>query len=343
MLSILLSLLIAGSAPVTFPGVQPQLAVVNDDVYVTFGRDGRIAVARSTDGGDTFGVPVTLPGTGVVSLGMHRGPRIAGTSRALLVAAVIGRKGGGADGDVVVFRSADRGATWTTPVVINDVPGAAREGLHAMAASPSGLVALAWLDLRDGGTRLQAAISRDHGATWSKDVLIYASPGGAICECCHPSIAISPTGELAFMFRNNLDGHRDLYVSRSSDGVTFSPAAKLGTGSWLLNACPMDGGAVSFDGRDIVAVWRRENDVYLTTAAEPEVRLGRGRDPVVAQTGAHRDVAWTSAEGVHLTQGSGPAAVVGSGRFPTIVALPEATAIAWEHQGQITVQTIARR
>lgn len=343
MMSILLSLTVAGSTAVTFPGVQPQLAVVNDDVYMTFGRNDRIAVARSTDGGATFGAPVTLPDAGVVSLGMHRGPRIAGTSRALLVAAVIGRKGGGADGDVVVFRSADRGATWTTPMVINDVPGAAREGLHAMAASPPGLVALAWLDLREGGTRLHAAISRDHGATWSKDILVYASPGGAICECCHPSIAISPTGEMAFMFRNNLDGRRDLYVSRSNDGVTFAPAAKLGTGSWLLNACPLDGGAVSFDGRDIVAVWRRENEVYLTTAAVPEVRLGRGRDPVVAQTGPHRDVVWTSAEGVHLVQGSGPAAVVGPGRFPTIVALPEATVIAWEHQGQITVQKIGRR
>ncbi len=344
LLSTLIALIVAGSAAaLTFPGVQPQLVAVNSDVYMTFGHGERLAVTRSTDGGDTFGAPATLPGAGIVSLGMHRGPRIVGTSRALLVAAVVGHTGGGVDGDVVVFRSADHGATWTPPVVINDVPGAAREGLHAMAASPSGLIALAWLDLRQGGTKLCAAVSRDHGATWSKDVLVYASPGGGICECCHPSIAISETGDMAFMFRNNLDGNRDMYVSRSSDGVAFSPAAKLGTGSWLLNACPMDGFAVSFDGRDIVAVWRRENDVYLTTAALPELRLGRGRDPVVAQTGPHRDVAWTSAEGVHVMQGSDATAVLGPGRFPTILALPEATMIAWEHQGQITVQKSSRR
>lgn len=343
MISALLALLVSGSATlVTFPGVQPQLAVVNSDVYLTFGRDGRLVVARSTDGGATFGSPVTLPGRGVLALGMHRGPRVAGTSRALLVAAVIGQKGGGADGDLVVFRSTDHGTTWAAPVVINDVPGAAREGLHAMAASPSGLVALAWLDLREGGTRLVTAVSRDHGVTWSNDVLAYASPGGAICECCHPSIALSADGVIAFMFRNNLDGHRDMYVTRSSDGVVFSPAAKLGTGSWLLNACPMDGGALTFDGREMTAVWRRENDVYLTTAAAPEVRLGRGRDPVVAQTGAHRDIAWTSADGVHLIQGNTAPAVVGQGRFPSLLALPAATIIAWEQQGQVIVQRITR-
>lgn len=343
MISTLLALLVTSSATVaTLPGVQPQLAAVNNDVYLTFGRGDRLVVARSTDGGETFGSPVALPGTGVLSLGMHRGPRIAGTSRALLVAAVMGQKGGGTDGDVVVFRSTDNGATWAAPVVINDVPGAAREGLHAMAASPSGLVALSWLDLRQGGTRLVTAVSRDHGATWSDDVLAYASPGGAICECCHPSIAISATGVMAFMFRNNLDGNRDMYVTRSSDGTAFSPAVKLGTGSWLLDACPMDGGALAFDGREITAVWRRENDVYLTTAAAPESRLGRGRDPVVAQTGAHRDIAWTSADGVHLMQGNQAPTVVGQGRFPSLLALPAATIIAWEHQGQVIVQRITR-
>lgn len=343
MISALLALLVSGSATVvSLPGVQPQLAAVNNDIYLVVGRGDQVVVARSADGGATFGPPVTLPGTGVLSLGMHRGPRIAGTSRALLVAAVIGQKGGGADGDVVVFRSTDHGATWAAPVVINDVPGAAREGLHAMAASPSGLVALSWLDLRQGGTRLVTAISRDHGTTWSSDVLAYASPGGAICECCHPSIAISAAGDMAFMFRNNLDGHRDMYVTRSSDGTAFSPAAKLGTGSWLLDACPMDGGALTFDGREITAVWRRENEVYLTTATAPELRLGRGRDPVVAQTGAHRDIAWTSAEGVHLIQGSQAPIVVGQGRFPALLALPSSTIIAWEQQGQVIVQRITR-
>ena len=344
MISILLALLVTASATsTTFPGAQPQLAAVGSDLYVTFGRGDRLSVARSTDGGASFAAPVTLPGGGTLSLGMHRGPRMAGTARSLLVSAVIGKKGGGADGDVVLFRSADRGATWTTPTTINDIPGSAREGLHAMGAGPSGLVVVAWLDLRQGGTRLYAAVSRDHGVTWAEDVLVYASPGGAICECCHPSIAISATGELAFMFRNNVDGNRDMYVTRSTDGRTFSPAVKLGTNSWLLDACPMDGGALTFEGRDVVATWRRENDVYLSTSTDPELRVARGRDPVVAQAGKHRDLVWTSADGVNLRQGQLATAVLGPGRFPSLLALPTATVVAWEHQGQVIVQRLARR
>ncbi len=81
-----------------------------------------------------------------------------------------------------------------------------------------------------------------------------------MCECCHPSVAISTSGHVAIMVRNNLDGNRDMDVTRSTNGVTFAPATKLGTGSWALNACPMDGGAIDFDRSDIVTTWRREGD-----------------------------------------------------------------------------------
>ena len=169
-------LLAAGIA--SFAGVQPQLAAGGGAVYVTFAAADAISVARSTDAGATFTTPVILPGAGKLALGRHRGPRVAATRDAVIVAAIAGARGGGADGDVVLYRSVDRGRTWSPSTVINDVPGAAREGLHALAANDAGLVVVAWLDLRDKGTRLYAATSRDHGATWSPDALVYASPSG---------------------------------------------------------------------------------------------------------------------------------------------------------------------
>lgn len=330
------------AASAIFSGVQPQLAAVGSRIFVVFGQGDTISVARSTDRGETFDTPAALPVPGRLSLGMHRGPRIAGTARALMVAAVVGHKGGGADGDIVVFRSTDQGRTWGAPVTINDVPGSAREGLHAMTASPAGLVVIAWLDLRQGGTRIYSATSRDHGATWTQDALVYAAPGGSVCECCHPSVAISADGHVAIMFRNSLDGNRDMYVTRSANGVTFAPATKLGTGSWALDACPMDGGGLAFDGGGLVATWRRENDVYLTTASVPERTLGAGRDPVVGQFAKHRDIAWSSPAGVLLSRDDSAPLSLGRGRFPSLLALAGRTVVAWEHQGQITVRTIAR-
>lgn len=334
------SILLA-AATIAFPGAQPQLAALGNRLYLVFGHGNVISVAESTNGGETFGTPSALPVPGKLSLGMHRGPRIAATRNAVLVAAVAGAQGGGADGDVLLFRSTDRGRTWTTPVAVNDVPGSAREGLHALAATPSGLVVVAWLDLREKGTRIYAAVSRDHGATWTPDSLVYASPSGAVCECCHPSVAISTDGRVAIMFRNSLAGQRDMYLAESKDGVTFSPARKLGMNSWTLNACPMDGGAVAFNAEGVVSTWRREGDVFLTTDRVPERRLGAGRDPVVAQFQNHQDVAWSAPDGVVLERGGVPM-TLGPGRFPSIVSLRNRTVVAWEHDGQVMVRAIPR-
>jgi hypothetical protein len=333
---------LAAAAAVTLAGVQPQLAAIGDQLYLTFGRGDTVFVARSSDEGRSFGTPVALPITGELSLGMRRGPRVAVTKSAVLVAAVSGAQGGGKDGDVVLTRSTDRGLTWSRPLVVNDVPGAAREGLHALAAHPDRLVVAAWLDLREKGTRIYAAVSRDHGATWRADTLVYASPSGSVCECCHPSIAIGADGTISVMFRNSVDGKRDMWVARATDGAAFGPAAKLGMGTWTLNACPMDGGGLAVGpAGDLSAVWRREGTVFLSTSADPEQRIGDGRDAVVALSGAHRDVAWSAEAGVTLLR-NGQMQVLGAGRFPSLVASPDYSVVAWEHQGQILVQRVSR-
>ena len=326
----------------TFPGVQPQLAAYGQRVYLVFGLKDTISVARSDNAGETFQPPVALPVSGRVSLGMHRGPRVAVTPSAVIVTVIAGAKGGGADGDVLLYRSTDRGASWTPPIVVNDVAGAAREGLHAMSADGTGLVVVAWLDLREKGTRIYAAVSRDHGATWAPDALVYASPSGSVCECCHPSIAIDAQGGVALMFRSYVDGNRDMYVARSTSTGRFANATKVGTGSWLLNACPMDGGGLSFSADGLVAAWRRDTDVFLTTPEAPERRLGPGRDPAIAAAGTHVDVAWTGPAGLQLARDGRQPTLAGAGRFPALLAFPDKTLLAFENQGTIEVRAIPR-
>jgi hypothetical protein len=171
---------------------------------------------------------------------------------------------------------------------VNDVPGAAREGLHAMAAAPDGTLACVWLDMRGRGTTLYGSFSRDDGATWSRNQLVYRSPDGTICECCHPSAAYDRSGRLHVMWRNALGGARDMYLSTSSDGgKTFSPARKLGKGTWPLDACPMDGGAlaVSSDG-SVITFWRRGGEMFVCAPGEPERRVGSGEQGWAAWTPA---------------------------------------------------------
>ncbi len=303
----LLLALVAGSPPVAvaiaptgFTAFQPQIASSGGRAFVACGAGDRIYVLASEDGGRTFRVPVRLPSSGHLMLGMRRGPRIAISGESVVVSAVLGREGGGADGDLLAWRSSDEGRTWSAPVQVSDVPGAAREGLHAMAASATGRVACTWLDLRSPGTEIWSSISNDGGATWSKNVRVYRSPDKTVCECCHPSAAFGPRGELYVMFRNWLGGSRDMYLSTSKDGGSkYGPAQKLGLGTWPLNACPMDGGSIGVapDGT-VTTVWRRGGQVFLCQPGKAEVKVGEGVQPWMASGKDVNFVVWENEETV---------------------------------------------
>jgi hypothetical protein len=257
---------------------QPQMAPFGKEAVLTFGAGNSIYFTRTEKNGTALGAVIKVADTGALYLGRHRGPRIAVAGSTLVISAVAGQKGRGQDGDVLVWTSADKGRTWYGPAPVSQPAGVAREGLHGMAARGS-LVFVAWLDLRESKTQIYGSVSRDAGATWSANTLIYKSPSGSVCECCHPTVAIDRQGDIVVMFRNSLEGNRDMYIVRSSDGgLTFSQALKLGEGFWPLNACPMDGGDVNLDDRgEVLTIWRTSVPVLdrrQGTAA------GRGQEPL---------------------------------------------------------------
>lgn len=287
----------------TAPGhpQQPQVAVDSSGaIHVVFGVGDKIRYRRSDDGGRSFSEPVELPAVHEMSLGMRRGPRIAATDSMLCVTATGGKQGKGRDGDVLALRSTDGGKTWAGPTQVNDVDDSAREGLHAMAAGPGGSLCCVWLDLRNRKTEVMASVSKDGGSTWSKNVLVYKSPDGSVCECCHPSITVDSTNKIHVLWRNSLAGARDMYIASSSDdGATFSQASKLGSGSWPLKACPMDGGAIAAVAPSKLATaWRREKAVFLLLDGQSEERrLGVGEQPWIAATADGPFVVWLKKRG----------------------------------------------
>jgi BNR repeat-like domain len=282
---------------------QPQLAVAADGtLYLVYGVDHTIYCAVSSDGGKHFSAPVAVSARGILSLGMHRGPRVAAAGRAVIVTAILGEQGKGRDGNLLAWRSTDHGKSWSTAATLNDVADAAREGLHSMAAGPGGLVFVTWLDLRkesssEAGMKLYGVVSMDEGNTWGPNLLAYRSPDGSICNCCHPSTMIDSKGTIHVMWRNALAGSRDLYHLRSSDGgKTFTSAQKFGHGTWALNSCPMDGGELTVNSKgEVVSVWRREDRIYMSTLDAEEVLVGHGKNPVIAYGKKGRYLAWEDA------------------------------------------------
>ena len=267
-------------------------------------------------------------------LGRYRGPRVAIAGNAIVVSAISSEPG-----DLLVWRSTDGGLSWSPLAAINDTPKAAREGLHAMVADAEGHMAAAWLDDRSGsGKRLYGAFSDDAGLSWSRNVLLYESPDGTICQCCDPSLAAMGHGEFVVMWRNVLGGSRDLYTLRLRGGRPAGPAVKQGDGTWKLDACPMDGGGIAVRAGRIASAWRREHDIFLAEAGQPEVNLGAGQDVAFAANSHGFYAAWSTPSGIamHAPGADHPSPLSSIGAFPAIVALPHGgMLVAWEENGAI--------
>jgi hypothetical protein len=154
---------------------------------------------------------------------------------------------------------------------------------------------------------------------------------------------INSNGELLVMWRNWLEGSRDMYLTRSIDGATFSKPEKLGQGTWKLNACPMDGGGIVISQGKIVTLWRREHDLFLATAGKPETRIATGIDAAIASGSDGIYAIWSAASNIQaITPGkSQPIDLAAKGSFPTIAALPGRVGLAaWEEDGGITIRQI---
>ena len=162
----------------------------------------------------------------------------------------------------------------------------------------NGHLAAVWLDLRSAGTRLYGAFSNDSGATWSKNLLVYESPGGTICQCCHPSLAALGRGEFAVMFRNVQGDSRDMYILKLRDGAVVSTPVKVGNGSWKINACPMDGGGLALSAGRMLTAWRRDGEIFLAKEGAAEMRIGAGKDVTLAAQGDKVFAVWTGGNGI---------------------------------------------
>jgi hypothetical protein len=311
---------------------QPQAAVGTDgSVHLVYGIGDAVQYCQSRDGGITFGKAMQAFRVPNMSLGMRRGPRVVKTKNAIVVTTIGGQIGKGRDGDVLAWRSTDDGKTWQGPVRVNDTADSAREGLHAMASGADGSIWCVWLDLRDKKSEIYATVSKDDGATWEANQCVYRSPDGSVCECCHPSVIVNGNS-VHVLFRNSIGGDRDMYVASSEDdGKSFSPGKKLGSGTWTLDACPMDGGMLAAGPKGLLeTVWRRDGNVYTTTGdGSPEVLLGKGQQPWIAGTSKGSVIVWTvGREGDLLVQSSvlgQPQKLAEAARDPMITAASNGT------------------
>jgi hypothetical protein len=146
------------------------------------------------------------------------------------------------------------------------------------------------------------------------------------------------------MFRNWLNGSRDLYLLKSSNnGASFAAAQKLGMDTWKLNGCPMDGGGIIIDQSNTIrTTWQRKGMVYYAEPGKPEIYIGNGSNCNISGTGNSTLLTFQNNDTVKLvTLKDKSATAIGKGSFLKSIILQGNTILCvWEQDNKIKFRKI---
>jgi len=152
--------------------------------------------------------------------------------------------------------SKDEGKTWAKSFMPHADGTITQHAFATLFELPTGGLGVVWLDGR------QTVKDREHGpmslryaaynAMWSKvsDRAIDLK----VCDCCTTSVAMTTTGPIT-VFRNRTDNEiRDIFVSRYVNGA-WTPGTAVHDDGWHIEACPVNGPAISAHGNDVAVAW----------------------------------------------------------------------------------------
>ena len=191
--------------------------------------------------------------------------------------------------------------------------------------------------------KIYLASSNDGGKTWTKSKMIYQSPDGSVCECCKPSIISDIDGNLTVMFRNNIDGSRDLYFTNSFDGgKTFSIPEKLGTGTWKINGCPMDGGDLTIDKQNkLTTIWKRKGNIFMSNSSTWEENIGVGKTPTISSNDQNTYIGFSQGNDIISTTINDLVMIkIGTGSSPKVIALEKGAIYFWVNSDGINYKKV---
>jgi hypothetical protein len=318
-------------------GMEPEIAVGSDRIIrIIYGFEDTIFYLYSTNGGKEFSKPATVATISGMHLGMERGPQLA-TSKDVSMVTATDKKG-----TIHSFKLDHKTGEWRKVTDVNDVPEIAKEGLMDLAADDNNNFYAAWLDLRIENKNNIAFAKWSIKNDWDKNRIIYISPEKTVCECCRPSIAVNGK-HISVMFRNNVAGNRDLYVTSSENGGrNFKEAIKLGEGSWKLAACPMDGGALVIGNQgEIKTIWQRDRQIFYAEPGMPESKIGNGRSPKIAASKSVTLLSWNEDGKIRIKQAGKDAIMERYGiGFKPLFVESNVIAAAWEQDKQILFERI---
>ena len=313
-------------------GEVPDLAKGDDNtIHIAYGKGDSILYSFSSDNGNSFSKPEVVDTVHKLFSFAMRGPQITTTANGACIIAC------SQQGNLISYQK-DGSGKWTKTGRVNDVDTIAKEGFLALDGDGKNNLFAVWLDLRqDKHNNIYGARSIDGGKTWPANKMVYSSPDGHVCECYKPSIAVQDN-QVSVMFRNWLDGNRNLYLIQSFDGGnSFNQAQKLGNGNWKLDGCPMDGGSIAINKTGVTqTVWRREGTIFTSEPGKPETELAEGRSCTIETVNGKNVYAWVEKGEVIVLKPGGVKMNLGKGSLPAIKAVNDKEIVCvWQKDKEI--------
>ncbi len=161
--------------------------------------------------------------------------------------------------DVRLSRSTDDGKTWTPSFTPHNDGTQSEHGFASLFAMPGGGLGLIWLD----GRAMKSGHGEHSGGAMSLRAAAYDSKGAQmsegpvdlrVCECCPTAAAVTAEGPIV-AYRDRSDAEiRDIYVSRFVGGK-WTEGAPVNRDNWQIAACPVNGPALSADGKNVALAW----------------------------------------------------------------------------------------
>ena len=252
--------------PVTGVTSQPQLTTSNRGLILSWleQQDANFSLKFAERSGTGWSQPRTVASSDNWFISAADVPTVMRMSDGTLVATIYPATDTFAEAyDLRLTYSRDEGKTWARPIAPHHDATKTQHGFATLFERPTGGLGMVWLDGRDqelnkseqGGDMTLYYASFD--PKWKQDA---ETPVNArVCECCQTAVATTADGPVV-AFRDRSSGEiRDIYVSRFEQDK-WGPGQAVHADNWEVDACPVNGPALSARGRNMAVAWFTAKD-----------------------------------------------------------------------------------
>ena len=160
--------------------------------------------------------------------------------------------------DLRLSYSKDEGKTWSKLIAPHHDKTRTQHGFASLFEMPDKSLGVVWLDGRD----MELSKAKEGGAmhvyfasfdpSWKQTA--EASINARVCECCQTAAAVTSEGPIVAFRDRTTDEIRDIYVTRVDQGK-WTEATNVHADNWKIDACPVNGPAISARGKDVAVAW----------------------------------------------------------------------------------------